>query len=418
MSQRTIVWVAIFTVIALMFWRLPQLVAEQDAVYRTYGVLLEADALIRQKYVHDVDDERLVEGAVRGMLRRLDPYCAYITPQQRDWLRRRTRGEYVGVGVEVAKRNGAWTVISPIEDGPADRAGVMPGDAIVAVDGRDVESMSVLDIDRMFAGSAGSEVTLTIRRDGEEPTRRVAIRRGPVSITTVRGSGKTDDGRWNFMVDPDDRLGYIRVSDFSEITVRDFDAALKLLTQAGVRGLIIDLRDNPGGLMHEAIRMVDRFVAGGPILATVTRRKVVQRYQASPDDTIEDIPLVVLVNGGSASSSEIVAGSLQARGRAVVVGQRTFGKGSVQHLITLSDAVSAIKLTVAYYQLPNGRFIHRTPSNKKTDEWGVTPDVIVDAGDGERPKTGPTAEIPDDRQLAVALEDLRKRTTTATVPGE
>ncbi len=411
MSQRSMVWVAIFTVIGLMFWRLPQLVAEQDAVYKTYGVLLEADALIKQKYVHAVDDQRLVEGAVRGMLRRLDPYCAYIPARQREWFERRTRGEYLGIGVEMGMRYGLPTVIAPFEGGPAAAAGVMPGDAIVAVDGKDVDRMSLLEINEMIAGAAGTEVTIGVRRENEEVTRRIVIRRGPVSIKTVRGFRKTGDGEWDYMIDAAAGLGYVRVSNFSQTTVRDLDAALKSMASAGMRGLIIDLRYDPGGLMHEAIRLVDRFVATGPILATVTRRKVVQQYNATAPGTYRKVKLAVLVNGGSASSSEIVAGSLQARGRAVIIGERTFGKGSVQHLITLSDGESAVKLTVAYYRLPNGRFIHRTPTNERTSEWGVIPDVIVsEEGDPQATSSGigHRTGSASDRPLAVALKALRE----------
>lgn len=380
MSQRSVVWICIFVVIALMFWRLPQIVAEQDTVYQTYGVLLEADALIKQRYVHPVPNERLVEGAVRGMLARLDPYCAFIPAEEMEFFERRSRGEYVGVGVEVGTRFGVHTIISPIAGGPAERAGVLAGDEILAIDGRNVESLSVTDIDKLLAGSSESPVALTLRRPGQSQPQRLTVLRGPVSLHTVRGLARDAEGREQFMLDVRAAVGYVRVTDFTEVTLRDFDAALGELTQAGLRGLILDLRKNPGGLMDQALGMADRFLSGGPILATVNRRRVVREYRAEAAGTIGDIPLAVLVDGGSASSSEIVAGSLQARGRAVIIGSRTFGKGSVQHLIPLSDGKSAVKLTVAYYQLPNGRFIHRTASNERTSEWGIIPDIVVEPG--------------------------------------
>ena len=416
MSQRSVVWVAIFTVIGLMFWRLPQLVAEQEAVYKTYGLLLEADALIKQKYVHTVSHERLTEGAVRGMLRELDPYSGYIPARHRAWFESHSRGEYLGIGVEIGLRHGEVVVISPLEGGPAARAGIRSGDAILTVDGREIESLPLLEIEKLLAGSAGSEVTIGLRRKGEDRTRDVVIERGAVSVRTVRGLQQDQTGAWDYMIDPSMGIGYLRISSFTPSTVGDFDVAMRSMASAPLRGLIIDLRFNPGGLMHEAIKLVDRFVADGPILATVTRRRVVQQYLATKPGTQREVELVVLVNGGSASSSEIVAGSLQARKRAIIIGQRTFGKGSVQHVITLSDAQSAIKLTVAYYQLPNGRFIHRTPENERSDQWGVIPDMVV-PGPADPPTLLDASARQLDQTLTVALEVLRDRLGSSPPAG-
>ncbi len=374
MSQRTIVWVAIFTVIGMMFWRLPQFMADEDAVHKTYRVLLETNALIKQQYVHDARDADLAEGAVRGMLRRLDPYCAYITADQRDWLDRHTHGEYVGIGVEVGMRFGEPTIIAPIDDSPADRAGLQTGDVIVTIDGRDALSMSLLEIDKLMVGQRRTDVALGIRRAGESEARRFVIPRGPVSIRTVRG-WESGDGHATHVLDDAGRVVYLRITDFNEITMRDFDAVLHQFADA--EALVLDLRANPGGLMLPAVQLVDRFVGAGPILQTITRRRVLTSYDATPADTDAHTRLAVLIDGGSASSAEIVAGSLQAHRRAVVVGARSFGKGSVQQLIPLSDGRSAVKLTVAYYCLPNGRVIHRTADNERTLDWGILPDVEV-----------------------------------------
>jgi carboxyl-terminal processing protease len=185
------------------------------------------------------------------------------------------------------------------------------------------------------------------------------------------------------MIDLEEGIGYIRVSSFRDNTMRDFDEALSRLLDKGIRGLIIDLRFNPGGVMHQGIAMVDRFVEDGVILSTVTRHKAVQEYLATRLGTVKDVRVAVLVNGASASAAEIVAGALQARGRAVVVGERSFGKGSVQHLIRLTEHKAAVKLTVAYYRLPDGRIIHRTAKNTNTDSWGVIPDVEIVLSDEE-----------------------------------
>jgi len=343
-----------------------------------YGPLVEVDALCRQQYVEPIHDTRLVEGAVRGMMLRLDPYSGYIAPHELATFERRSRGDYTGIGIEIGYRLGRLEVIAPIEGSPAAEAGVRPGDALLLIDGADLDGRSVFDVEEMLVGPPGSSVRLRILHEDEDEPIEIELRRDHIHVSSVRGFARPAPHGWDYWIDHASGIGYLRVSSFRGNTMTEFNAALESLWSAGLRGLIIDLRFNPGGIMHQAIAMVDRFVESGPILATVTRRRAVDEFRARTLGTLADLPLAILINGGSASASEIVAGSLQACGRAVVVGERSFGKGSVQHVIHLTEHNAALKLTTAYYRLPDGRIIHRTPANAATDSWGVIPDIIVE----------------------------------------
>jgi len=431
MSRRNLIWIAVILAIALLFYHLPRMAAEPDSVERSYGPLLEVDALIHQKYVEPVTDERLVEGAIRGMMRQLDPYSGYIGPAEMESFRRGTRGSYIGIGVETGMHHGRLTIIAPIEDGPAMRAGVRAGDAILAVDGQPTDDLTVSDVSELLRGPAGSNVELTVRHRGNAEPERIAVTRGPVSIHVVKGYRHLGPGRWDYMIDRAAGIAYVRVASFQGNTIDDFANVLDQLRGVGVRALILDLRFNAGGLISHAIEMVDRFIADGIIVSTVTRRQAMRDYYAHEEGVLQNLELVVLVNGASASAAEIVAGSLQAHGRATVVGSRSFGKGVVQHVIDLRDRSAALRLTVSYYKLPDGRIIHKTPANAATNLWGIIPDVDVLLTDVEieavqesrrrvdaavsRPTTQRTTDsrtapppdaptIPIDRQLAKALK--------------
>lgn len=440
MYRHAFTWVVLFGVTALLFLRLPPMIAKQDSVLHTYADLVEVDAIARREYVEPIDDDRLVQGAIRGMMLRLDPYSGYISPQELPAFERRSEGDSVGVGIEVGLRDGRPTVIAPIEGSPAAEANVHPDDLILAVDERSVEGQSVFEIEESLLGEAGTPVSVRLLSPGERKPRTVNLQRRHVRTPTVRGFRRTASGHWDHLIDPSHGIGYVRVSNFRLNTMTDFDAALEGLRAAKFRALILDLRFNPGGLMQQAVAMADRFLDDGLIVATATRRQAIDEYRAHPEDTIERIELVVLINGSTASAAEIVAGALQARGRAVIVGERSFGKGSVQHLIHLAEQRAAMKLTVAYYRMPDGRFIHRTPRNAATDAWGIHPDVVVELsaeetqalqasrrnvnlggsdpvqaihdpsanGDGTVPSDSP-AELIRDRQLVRALQLLHDR---------
>lgn len=378
-----LVWLALFVVIALMLVQLPPMIARQDAVTQAYSALVEVDALARQKFVERIESGKLVDGAIRGMLLQLDPYSGYIAPSELPAFERRQRGTFNGVGIELGVRNGRLSIIAPIEGSPAAHAGIAPGDWLLAVDGIDVRDRSVFEVEEMLIGVPGSDVELRIQHSDGEFAETVKLQRGPITLASVRGIRRLPSGNQDYMLARENGIGYIRVSTFHERTMREFDAALRLLQSLGARALILDLRFNPGGQMDQAVEMVDRFVDHGAILRTINRHRAVEEYRAKPQRTLWHAPVAVLINGASASSAEIVAGSLQALRRATIIGERSFGKGSVQHLIPLSGHKAAVKLTVAYYRLPDGRVIHRTDANARSDSWGVIPDIPVELTDFE-----------------------------------
>ncbi|MHC4695947.1 MAG: S41 family peptidase [Planctomycetota bacterium] len=401
MHKHHLTWIGIFSIITLMFLRLPPMVAKEDSVLNTYRALVEVDALAKQHYVERIDDDRLVDGAIRGMMLQLDPYSGYIAPDELLQYERRHAGDYIGLGIEVGMTGGQPTVIAAIEGSPAAGAGVLAQDRILAIDRRDVEGLSVFDVEDLLEGRRDTILHLTVLHPGSDEPTDLAIKRGPVSITTVRGFRRDRSGTWDYLIDPKQGIGYIRVSNFQENTMRGFDAALEKLLDAGMGSLIVDLRFNPGGIVDQAVDMVDRFVESGVIVSTVTRRRAVREYfatRASPPfhggvgpvfkratipRALDRIKIAVLINGATASAAEIVSGSLQDHGRALVIGERSFGKGSVQSIMHLASHEAAVKVTIAYYRLPGGRLLHRTAGNEHTDSWGVTPDVEVVLSDDE-----------------------------------
>lgn len=263
----------------------------------------------------------------------------------------------------------------------------------------------------MLVGAPNTSVSARFRRPGGE-TFGVTVVRSRVRRRPVKGYILHSETGWDYWVSRQPPIAYIRVTDFGEGMVDDFDDALRTITEQAAEALIIDLRFNPGGLLTQAVALLNRFIDSGTLVSTVTRWEAVQTYAATPEGTMDPIPVAVLVNGGSASSSEIVAGSLQDHGRGIIVGERTFGKGSVQDFIALQGGRAGVKLTVAYYQLPSGRIIHKTSSNADTEQWGVWPDVAVPLTAAERAAihrarvdNDPAGERTD-RQLQAAIDVL------------
>ncbi len=429
MAKRNLIWLIVVAVLIVGLFRLAPMTAEQDSVFQTYAPLIEVDSLVRQRHVEAVEEQQLVNGAVRGMMLTLDPYSGYIAPDELPAYRRRAAGEYVGIGLQLGMVDRQLSVIAPIEQSPAIEAGLQAGDAILAIDGAPTDGLGVADADRLLSGNPGSAVELTIRRaaGGEPETLRVT--RAPVSVPSVKGCRRLEHGEWDYLVDPDSLIAYVRVSNFHDNTTEEFDRALDRIHGLGPGGLVLDLRANPGGSLAAAVAMVDRFLSSGVIVATVTRHQAVDTYRARPEGTVPLWPMAVIIDGGSASASEIVAGSLQDHDRAVIVGTRSFGKGVVQNVVMLSRLPAAVCLTVAHYRLPNGRIIHKTPANRATDEWGVIPDRIVEIDSDEaaaiqeqrglvdRTPFGPTTRasaqdhpptILRDSQLSAALEEVRR----------
>jgi carboxyl-terminal processing protease len=324
-------------------------------------VFAEVFGRIKEDYVEPVDDRELLQHAIRGMLSGLDPHSAYLSEDDFSDLQAGTKGEFGGLGIEVGLEDGFVKVIAPIDDTPAQRAGILAGDLIVRIDDEPVKGMGLDEAVRRMRGEPGSEIRLTVIREGEEKPLRFTIERDVIRVVSVKQR----------LLEPG--FGYLRISQFQSRTAQDLVQGvgkLKAASDVPLRGLVLDLRNNPGGVLNAAVAVSDAFLTEGLIVYTEGRVKnSEQRFTAGPDDILDGAPLVVLVNGGSASASEIVAGALQDHKRAVVMGQQSFGKGSVQTVIPINEK-SGIKLTTARYFTPNGRSIQAE---------GIVPDISLDA---------------------------------------
>lgn len=319
-----------------------------------------------------------------GALGTLDEFSSMYWPEDVDYLARSTQGAFTGVGIQISRKNEQLTVISPLNGTPAQKAGIRAGDVIATVDGADTASWSLNKAVREITGPRGTDVELGISRVGREAPVAYTIRRDRIEIESIKGWRHDDAGGWDFWLDRSAGIGYVRLTQFIPQSLDKLDAAVAALRKdAPLHGLVLDLRHNPGGLLTSAIQIVDRFVDDGPLLYTVNGDRDVQSaWNARPRTTYPaELQLVVLINRGSASASEIVSGALQDRGRALIVGDRSYGKGSVQDVKWFPSARRieyGLKVTTQYYQLPGGRIIHRTPD---ATQWGVDPDLAVEVTD-------------------------------------
>jgi len=332
--------------------------AVPSETYENIELLTNILAIVQRNYVDDVSPQKLLEGAINGMLLSLDPHSGYLTPDLYRELQVDTKGRFGGLGIEITIRNGFLTVVSPIEDTPAFRAGIQSGDQIVKINGQLTKDMSLIEAVKKMRGPKGTEIMISVAREAEPGLIDVSLIREIIKIRSVKSRGLGDG------------YGYVRVTQFQERTRDDVREALeKLSTNEPLEGLVLDLRNNPGGLLTQAVGVADIFLANGLIVYTDGRLESQrQEYYAHKADTFVDFPMVVLVNGGSASAAEIVAGALQDHKRAIVLGTPTFGKGSVQTILPL-DKDSALRLTTARYYTPNGNSIQAA---------GIEPDVMMD----------------------------------------
>ena len=313
---------------------------------------------IRRGYVEEVTDAELFEMAVKGMLTNLDPHSAYLTDDDYENLQESTDGQFTGLGIEIGYRGGFIAIVTPIDGSPAIEAGLQAGDVILKIDGTSTQGMSTSESSTYMRGAKGTEVTLEIGRAGESQPFDVVVTRGVIEVPSVR-TRELDDGYW-----------VIRVSRFQRDSGAEVTAALEsALSEGEVRGIVLDVRNNPGGVMNASVEMADNFLDGGLVVYTQGRHPdSVNTFNAEAGEVIPGVPLVVLVNGGSASASEIVAGALQDRGRGVIMGTQSFGKGSVQTVLPVSES-KALKLTTSLYYTPSGRSIQQD---------GIVPDVVVE----------------------------------------
>lgn len=323
---------------------------------------------IKTAYVEPVDDATLLEDALRGMILGLDPHSAYLEPKEFETLQQHTSGEFGGLGIEVGMEDGFVRVITPIDDTPAQRAGVKAGDLITKLDDQPVQGLSLNEAVDLMRGKPGTEVTLTIVRDGEEKPLEISVVRDVIQVASVKS--RTID----------EEYAYIRVSQFQVNSGKEVHKHVERLLEKDIKGVVLDLRNNPGGVLQAAVDISDIFLNEGLIVYTEGRlAESEQKFSATSTTLVPDLPMVVLINGGSASASEIVAGALQDQERAVIMGQPSFGKGSVQTILPLTQE-RALKLTTALYYTPDGRSIQAQ---------GIKPDILVEDAEITLRKDGP-----------------------------
>jgi carboxyl-terminal processing protease len=332
-------------------------IAKIDNTYEQLKLFASVLDLVERNYVEEVSPQKLIYGAINGMLTSLDPHSSFMKPDDFKELQVETKGKFTGIGIEITIKDGVLTVVSPIEGTPAYKAGIQANDKILKINGKSTKNMSLLDAVKLLRGPKGTEVTISIFRSGWNELKDIKLIRDVIPIRSVKSK----------LLEPG--FGYVRISNFQRNTTDELEKALDGLEKKDkLRGLVLDLRNNPGGLLDQAVKVADEFLDSGLIVYTDGRiEDQKMKFTARPNGHEYDFPIVVMVNGGSASASEIVAGALQDHHRAVILGTQTFGKGSVQTIIPLEDG-AAVRLTTALYYTPSGRSIQAK---------GITPDIIV-----------------------------------------
>ncbi len=401
----------------------------REDMLELYGVFVDAVELVEQNYVREVPRRVLLESALNGMLQDLDRYSSYYSAEEWKQYRRLFEGNYTGIGiqVEVDAKSNRLRVLAPLIGTPAYQAGLLAGDEILEVDGQSTEGVTMDKAFELLQGRPGTSIKLTVLHPGSDQAQTIEVTRAIIEPESVLGVDRNDDDTWKYVLDDEAKLGYIRISTFYQNTAQEVVNALGQLQADGMRGLILDLRADPGGLLAAAVEVSDLFVESGTIVSTKGRNTRDREFSASVPGTYSDFPMVVLVDQNSASAAEIVAACLQDAGRAVVVGERSFGKGSVQNVLPLDGGDSFLKLTVETYYRPSGKNMHKFKDMTDADDWGVQPNDGMEVKltpteyaaweldrrerdlnsrvDRPRPETAPASK--EDKQLAKAVEVLK-----------
>jgi len=366
--------------------------ALSNPIYEDLKVFTDVLGLLQKEYVEETKSKDLVYGAIKGMLETLDPHSAFLPPNMYKEMQDETKGRFEGLGIEITMKESILTVVSPIEDTPAFRAGIQAGDQILRIDGEPTKNLALMENVKRMRGPKGSKVTITIMREGFPKPRDFTLTRDVIPVRSVR---------YEVL---EKHYGYVRLFQFQDKTDSDLQKAIKAIedeTKGGLKGLILDLRNNPGGLLDQAVKVSDRFIESGLIVSIEGRKEEhkVKFNAHSQEDNLTRYPLVVLINGGSASASEIVAGAIQDHGRGIIVGTQSFGKGSVQTIFPMKDG-SGLRLTTARYYTPSGRSIQAK---------GIVPDIIVKPSLPEEEKVSPLPKLPTEKDLERHLNDVKEK---------
>jgi carboxyl-terminal processing protease len=437
MNRERIAWLVSLVLIAMVAFQLPRSLARRDDEYAFVQTLIDLHREVANNYVEPIDEEKLQLGSVNGMMGELDPYSIYVPAAKEKEFENMLEGSFEGVGIELSQQeNGDIQVVSPIPDSPALKAGVMAGDIILRVNGTDIKGEKIADVQKLIKGPLGSDVKLTVRHvDGRE--KELTMQRQQIVLPTIMGYRRDAGDAWDFWVSKNPKIAYIRITQFTSDTYTELKKAMDQVLPNGMEGLVLDLRFNPGGRLDQAKAVVNLFISKGTIVVTRGLHRAEEVATASPDKALpREFPMVVLVNEHSASAAEIVAGSLKDNQRALIVGTRTFGKGSVQEIIPMQEDGGELKLTVAYYYLPSGRLVHR---KKGATDWGVDPQVNIPMSEEQeqkvlleqsreelfhkplplatRPTTGPGATQPTTVPATQPVVDIQLQQAVSTMVG-
>jgi carboxyl-terminal processing protease len=390
MSRWNLAWLVGITAVAVLgisiTYSAPTQQTNLQKKHQNLKLVVDVLDEVQKKYVRELDQDKmreLVENMINGGLEKLDPHSAFINAEDYKQFRQATRGKFGGIGIRLGKdaRTGQCSVESPMAGTPAYEAGIMGGDLILKVDGKSIDTWDLKKVIEHIQGDPDTEITLTVMHENAKKPIDVKLVRAEIKIESVMGDthDKIDLKQWNFWVDGNSKIAYVRIQAFTETTTDELTRVVDALQKAGLKGLIVDLRTNPGGLLRSAVEVSSMFIPEGKdIVTTKGRGNVVEDvYKAKIKGSMKPgtyYPIAVLLNRYSASASEIVAAALQDHARAVIIGERSYGKGSVQNLIEMEEGQAALKLTTASYWRPSGRNIHRFPDSKEEDEWGVKPD--------------------------------------------
>jgi carboxyl-terminal processing protease len=380
MNREKFAWILSVALIAALAFQIPGGFAHRDDDYNFARVLIDIHRQVATNYVEQPDDQKLQQGAIDGMLGQLDPFTTYVPPANQEQFDNMLEGSFRGVGVQLDQtEKGDIQVVTPIDNSPAARAGVQAGDIITRVNGEDIKNLKLQEVMKKVKGPLGTPVTLTVRHE-DGTVQDVTMNREDIVVPTIKGYRRRADAKptdvdpWDYWVSRDPKIAYVRITQFTSDTFASLKKVADRLRADQMQGMILDLRFDPGGRLDQAKEVVNLFVSDGVIVKVKGRNRPEEVTYAKKDSSLPLFPLVVLVNEHSASASEIVAGSLKDNHRALIVGTRTYGKGSVQELIPLEGNNGELKLTVAYYYLPSGRLVHKKPNST---DWGVDPQLSI-----------------------------------------
>jgi carboxyl-terminal processing protease len=375
MNREKLAWTASVVLLVVLAFQIPGTLAQRDDDYSFVRTLVDIHRRVADNYVVDVDEAKLNQGAIDGMLGELDPFSVYVPPAREEDFDRMLSGTFKGVGIKLDQHpDGSIEIVTPVDGSPAARSGILPGDIILAVDDHVLDKVRLLDLMKMIGGKIGTQVKLTVKHyDGKIAS--YTLTREEVRETIVKGYERNPDNSWDYYICDDPKIAYVQLTQFTGDSYKDLRDVLEAQLHSGMKGLILDLRFNPGGQLDQAEAIINMLIPRGQVILTTRgRARPEQKKISDGEGVLPNFPMIVMVNEHSASAAEIVSGSLMDNKRAVVLGERTYGKGSVQEVIPLDEQGGELKLTVAYYYLPSGRLVHKKPG---ATDWGVQPQIYV-----------------------------------------